>query len=271
MEDWRHSVPSRIGRSNLLPQLAKFYAFVPSAIIFRVPEAEILRAVPMIRPTLDLCCGDGFFASLISPSGFDAGCDFNQSALNKAAQRRLYSQLACNDITQGLSFPDNTFNTIISNSSLEHVKDIDRALCEVYRVLKPGGLFYTTFASSFAYEWWLGSSEGRKRYLDWQPVYNYFSYQDWCKHFASAGLNVIDHAYYLSKMTSQIAMLLDYHFSRTYLTSDKGRIQTIIRAMRRVPAAQRVWPSIWRLLFAASRILTGKEQGGGILLVAEKR
>ncbi len=41
-----------------------------------------------------------------------------------------------------IPFEEETFDLIIANSMLYHVKDIDSALSEVRRVLKKGGLFY---------------------------------------------------------------------------------------------------------------------------------
>jgi SAM-dependent methyltransferase len=38
-----------------------------------------------------------------------------------------------------LSFPADTFDVVATNEVLEHVPDLDRALSEIHRVLKPGG------------------------------------------------------------------------------------------------------------------------------------
>lgn len=43
---------------------------------------------------------------------------------------------------QEIPFESNFFDVIIANFMLYHVPDIDRALNEVYRVLKPNGIFY---------------------------------------------------------------------------------------------------------------------------------
>jgi ubiquinone/menaquinone biosynthesis C-methylase UbiE len=45
---------------------------------------------------------------------------------------------------QNISYPDNTFDIIIANSMLYHIPNLEKAVSEVYRVLKPGGKFYAT-------------------------------------------------------------------------------------------------------------------------------
>lgn len=43
---------------------------------------------------------------------------------------------------QAIPYADNSFDAVIANMMLYHVPDLDKALSEVRRVLKPGGTFY---------------------------------------------------------------------------------------------------------------------------------
>lgn len=45
---------------------------------------------------------------------------------------------------QGLPFPDSSFDAVIANHMLFHVEDRPRALGEIARVLRPGGMFRAT-------------------------------------------------------------------------------------------------------------------------------
>lgn len=54
-----------------------------------------------------------------------------------------------NEDLQRLSFPSASFDMIVTNEVLEHVPDIDRALAEMYRVLKPGGVHVGTVPFSY--------------------------------------------------------------------------------------------------------------------------
>ena len=65
---------------------------------------------------------------------------------------------------QGISFGDAAFDVVIANSMLYHVPDLDKALREVRRVLKNGGVFYcatygeSNFTDKLA-EWFLLNGE----------------------------------------------------------------------------------------------------------------
>ena len=59
------------------------------------------------------------------------------------SDRRTYPRLMHQDI-QALSFGDDSFDVYVSCEVLEHVPDMDRAIQEAARILKPGGLFIGT-------------------------------------------------------------------------------------------------------------------------------
>lgn len=50
------------------------------------------------------------------------------------------------DDVGALSFPDNYFDAVISVATFEHFPNLNAALSEIKRVLKPGGVFFTEFA-----------------------------------------------------------------------------------------------------------------------------
>lgn len=257
----------RIGESRYLLELSNRYAFAPSAVLIRVAEVELLSALPIEPPVLDLCCGDGYFCSLICPGGVEAGCDLSLPALKRARDLWQYRGVACADVAAGIPFANESFQTVISNSSLEHVKNVDIAMREIARVLRQGGRFYTTFASDLAYKWWPCGRNALDRYIDFQPVFNYFTLEEWERRMVKGGLRVIGHQYYLSKAATRLMMFLDYHFSHVYMTSDRTLARPVVGVMRMLPAA--LWAKLWQMLFARVRILADGE-GGGILIAAER-
>ncbi|NQU09056.1 MAG: class I SAM-dependent methyltransferase, partial [Candidatus Abyssubacteria bacterium] len=97
-------------------------------------------------PVLDLGCGDGMFGSILfdcKPDAIDCGIDLSPEDIQKARETRTYRSLQVADI-QRLPFADNSIGSIFSNSVFEHLEDIDSALSEAVRVLKPGGKLVLT-------------------------------------------------------------------------------------------------------------------------------
>lgn len=109
--------------------------------LLRAVEARFYSDLPMPRPILDLGCGDGHFASVTFRESLDVGFDPWARPLQEAQQRGLYHTLSQADGAR-MPFPDAAFATIISNSVLEHIPDVDPVLHEASRVLQPEGYFY---------------------------------------------------------------------------------------------------------------------------------
>ncbi len=53
-----------------------------------------------------------------------------------------------------LPFPENHFDIVVANQVFEHVRDLDRPLREIRRVLRPGGVFLALFPGKET--WWEG-------------------------------------------------------------------------------------------------------------------
>lgn len=94
---------------------------------------------------LELGCGTGYFTRELARSGADiVAIDVSPELLEIAKANcstpnvRYEIQNACE-----LSYPDRVFNSVVGSSVLHHL-EIDEALREVYRVLKPGGTIHFT-------------------------------------------------------------------------------------------------------------------------------
>jgi 2-polyprenyl-3-methyl-5-hydroxy-6-metoxy-1,4-benzoquinol methylase len=104
----------------------------------------VLRAFAEERPGprtgLDLGCGDGTHLSWLAQHLTAVyGSDYNLLRLQRAAQAMPEAQLALADVTD---YPaaDDAFDVIFFNHVVEHIPDDGRALREVHRILKPGGV-----------------------------------------------------------------------------------------------------------------------------------
>lgn len=108
--------------------------------LLRAVEASFYQDLPVNEPVLDLGCGDGSFASITFDGNLAAGMDPWWTQLGLAAKTGAY-QLVLQADGGKMPFPDESFNTVISNSVLEHIPDVDTVISETARVLKPGARF----------------------------------------------------------------------------------------------------------------------------------
>jgi ubiquinone/menaquinone biosynthesis C-methylase UbiE len=119
------------------------------------------RIVPGMR-ILDAGCGTGRNLVYFLKSGFEIfGVD--ESPLALAHARQLVTQLAPHlpadnfreEPVERMSFSDAGFNVVLSSAVLHFARDEDqwqRMLEEMWRVLKPGGIFFARLASSIGIE-----------------------------------------------------------------------------------------------------------------------
>lgn len=88
---------------------------------------------------LDLGCGrGGVLERLHSHAGFVAGLDADLLSLREHRAHGL--ALACG-LAERLPYPDGSFDLVCSSWVLEHLREPGITLCEIARVLSPGGRF----------------------------------------------------------------------------------------------------------------------------------
>jgi len=132
---------TELRKKQILRILLKNYSI--SQAFSRGAEIIIFENLQFKKPILDLGCGDGTFSEILfnkSKAAVAAGVDILPSVIELASKPRVYKDLKVADAAK-LPFEDNFFFTIISNSSLEHMDNLDNVLFEANRVLKAGGKF----------------------------------------------------------------------------------------------------------------------------------
>jgi len=88
---------------------------------------------------LDIGCGLGRYFGYIRDCEIH-GVDFSEKVCQKAREDNPSATVLCHDITAGLPYTDNTFDYILCAEVLEHMKDPQALVNEIYRVLKPDGI-----------------------------------------------------------------------------------------------------------------------------------
>ena len=110
-------------------------------------EGEVLQR--MLRGVrggkiLDVGCGTGRLIRQLLDRGAEiVGLDISPEML-KIARKKFKKTTFIEGNIENMPFPDDNFNIVIASFVIVHLKDLRKAFDEVYRVLKPGGIFIVT-------------------------------------------------------------------------------------------------------------------------------
>ena len=124
---------------------------------------------------LDAECGGGRNLNYFLKSGFDV-CGVDESSGSIAQVRALAASLAPNlspdnfrvEPVENMSFADADFDVVVSSAVLHFARDEEHWLAmvrEMWRVLKPGGIFFARLASTIGIEDQVEHLEGRRYHL----------------------------------------------------------------------------------------------------------
>ncbi len=121
-------------------------ADITSPTSFRLRQSlEVLAGLPVGAKVLELGAGAGQFIREIKrlkPELECYGCDISQQAISAAKQADDGVQYDLSDEKKS-PYTNNYFDAVLIYDVLEHVTDPAGIVAEVYRVLKPGGRFYS--------------------------------------------------------------------------------------------------------------------------------
>jgi len=103
---------------------------------------------------LDVGCGTGLYWPVLSKyCKHVTGIDFSEAMISEA--ERLIKAKGLRNIEakvqngEDLDFPSETFNSILCMDVLHHIPDINRAVSNFHRILKPGGRLFAVEPNTF--------------------------------------------------------------------------------------------------------------------------
>lgn len=126
-------------------------------------------------PLLDAGCGAGRNLTYFFRSGYNV-CGVDQSSLAihqvQALAAKLAPHLPLNNFrvepVEKMSFADSTFGLVVSSAVLHFARDEPHwqtMVQEMWRVLKPGGIFFARLASTVGIETQIQQIDGRRYHL----------------------------------------------------------------------------------------------------------
>lgn len=113
-----------------------------------------LNIDPQGKTALDVGCGGGILSEEIARLGFTVtGIDPSLPSLRIAAAHAQAGGLRINyeqGSGEAIPYRDDSFDIVFCCDVLEHVRDVEKVIAEISRVIKPGGVFcYDTFNRTF--------------------------------------------------------------------------------------------------------------------------
>ena len=116
----------------------------PDVAAQRRAVLDALKLLPG-ENVLDIGCGPGFMAQellpIVGPAGKVSAIDVNEGAIALARARCVAHsnvEFQSANVT-ALPYLDSSFDAVVSTQVYEYVRDLNAALRELYRVLRPGG------------------------------------------------------------------------------------------------------------------------------------
>jgi len=197
--------------------------------LVRAAECRLLSERELPRPILDIGAGDGSFAWAVFAEPPEVGIDPDGRALREARRLGGYLSLA---IGTGASLPfrDGSFASVISNSTLEHIPDLEPVIAEMSRVLAPGGTAVITTPSERFLDFTFGVRLFRflrlgflaNLYRRWIVRVSRHYHCDppavWRERLAQAGLSLLEWRYYFSSASTSAADVAHYVSAPSLLT-----------------------------------------------------
>ncbi len=183
--------------------------FVPSDVLQRSIEASIWNLYKFKNPILEIGIGDGVISKILyrKIKKIDVGIDIVETGLIKAKLSGKYKKVL-KENAEKTTFKNSSFNSIISNSTFEHIKNDRKAISEASRILKKNGRLFITVPSNYLplwvleYEKHVNSKYAKTKLKSFNKRaehYHYYSISEWEKILEKNHMEVEFYKFYFSK------------------------------------------------------------------------
>jgi ubiquinone/menaquinone biosynthesis C-methylase UbiE len=164
--------------ANAAPGTLRFYELVEGHRYqkeWHIPQAADFAGARGLK-VLEIGCGLGTDGARFAAAGADySGVDLTDAAIELARKRfelfNLPGKFQTAD-AEKLLFADNAFDLVYSHGVLHHTPDTERAVREIYRVLRPGGRAVVMLYHRDSYNYRVNISLLRRagaQLLRWEP------------------------------------------------------------------------------------------------------
>jgi len=191
----------------ILKSFIKKFWYAPADAFLRAAEATIWKEIKLESPILDIGCGDGSISKLLfQQRKIDIGLDSNPEVVKKSRSCGIYRKLVVADAAK-MPFKNNSFQTIISNSTFEHIKKDISALAEAARVLKNNGRLLITVPLKRFQDTIRQIINNPKEVAKFNQRLNhlhYYNINEWGKILNSQGLKIDSLQYYFPQQLVKV-------------------------------------------------------------------
>ena len=114
----------------------------PESLMHRLRERaimQLIRRYAAMGPVLDVGCGSGLMLRHLPPNS--VGIDLNPRNIDRAQHYAPRARVLLGD-AERLQFGNASFAAVLMTEVLEHLVFPERSVQEVFRILRPGGVFF---------------------------------------------------------------------------------------------------------------------------------
>lgn len=98
---------------------------------------------------LELGCRDGSLTKLFAEGNKITGADIDKNAL-ELFEKNTGGKAVCLDLNSQWPFKENEFNAVVASEVLEHLYKPEETIKNIFKSLKPGGLFIGSIPNAFS-------------------------------------------------------------------------------------------------------------------------